>query len=58
MLGYCDEQKAYKILVNNKIINARSVYFDETEFMMRKKEEQDVNNLADEQLMKSFKKVH
>ena len=28
-MGYCEEQKAYKVLYNNKIIEASSVYFNE-----------------------------
>ena len=55
-MGYCEEQKAYKVLYNNKIIEARSVYFNETEFQMRKSSDYETNDHADEQLMRSFKR--
>ena len=55
-MGYCEEQKAYKILVNNKILEARSVYFNETEFQMRKLSDYETEDHADEQLMRSFKR--
>jgi hypothetical protein len=51
-MGYVEENKAYKILVDNEIVVARSVYFNETEFPMRMSEnEKSGREIAKENLM-------
>ena len=51
-MGYVEENKAYKILVDNEIVVARSGYFNETEFPMRMSEnEKSGREIAKENLM-------